>query len=350
MALSTKLHSSFWSDEDVGKLDAAEKLAVVWVLTNRDMNNIGFVKVSRRQFEFDTGLQSKALEGALKGLARGFVIEEQNGGLGVLSLNYVRYQFGDVAFNTKNLLFKNLLRLAAELSEGMREALLSRYEGLARGFQNSFSGISPLQAPSYPLEGSRAEQSRAEQSRDLKGGHGGATSVAATAPGGAGQWETATESAESLYHVEHPAAAGSGLRFDLAEELLKFLNGKTGANFPCSPGSLHQVALVLQGVGQDLAGAKRMVERQVSLWGKDEKMKTFLRPSTLFGEKFGEYFGQRDLPVNRNGWERAEELRDLIQKSRANRESVYHRPDATTEEKEQLKVWRKELGQLEAGR
>ena len=37
-----------------------------------------------------------------------------------------------------------------------------------------------------------------------------------------------------------------------------------------------------------------MIDAKVEDWGDDSKMKTFLRPKTLFGpENFGNYYGQR---------------------------------------------------------
>ncbi len=342
MGLATKVHSSFWSDEDVGKLSAQEKLAALWVITNKDMNNIGFLKASRRQFEFDTGLPVKALEGACKGLARGFVFEESTGSIGILSVNYVHYQFGDVAFNHKNLIVKNLVRLFDQLSEVMRQAIVDRYEGLASivrsgsyagisGFQSPLQApykgnTSPLQAPYKPLEGDRkdTEQSRAEQSLG-----------------------SVPEGVQGEGHFPEVTSLANGmgkLRWDLAQQCLQFLNTKSGAAFLETQATLHEIALRLYEVNQDVEGVKAMVERQVGLWAGDARMRNYLRPATLFGPKFAEYYGQRSLALApAGGPERMKELEGLIERSRANPQSVYHSVQATPQELAQLREWRREL-------
>jgi hypothetical protein len=173
MSLTTKVSSSFWSDEDIGGLPADQKLAVLWVLTCKDRNNLGLVKVGKRQFEFDTGEPLSTLHGALKVLARSFAFRVVDNGLEVLALNFIRYQFADVQSNPTNRIYKHLCTHLSLADEWVKEAILARYKGLAWGL----SSLSPLEGASMPLQGTRAEQSRAtaEQSRAEPGGMEGGT-------------------------------------------------------------------------------------------------------------------------------------------------------------------------------
>ena len=262
MALATKIRSSFWSDDDIGNLEPNQKLAVLWVLTNKEINNVGFLKVSKRQFEFDTKLPVSALEGALKGLGRSFVVSCSGGGLNVLAVNFVEYQFGDQAQTEKNLITKNLCKLTMGLEEAFQEAILKRYPALARVFRVLYLPSSPMEAHSSPIQAPYKvqEQSRAEQSRASFGGDGGTD-------------------------------------YDLASAAVAELNRLTGSKFNPPLHELDAVVGRLLEVNRDLPGIKKMLARQVALWGADPKARSWLKPGTLFGGNFHDYYGQRDLAV-----------------------------------------------------
>lgn len=169
MSLTTKVYSSFWSDEDTGSLSAEQKLAVLWILTNRDTNNLGYVKVTPKQFIFDTGLPFDALKSALEALTRTFVTHLDDTRLEVLALGYIRFQFSDAVTNPKNNIHTHLCRMLLTAPSWVQQALLSRYQGLARTFSR-FKGLpTTLKGP----EQSGAEPHSTEQSRAELGGSGG---------------------------------------------------------------------------------------------------------------------------------------------------------------------------------
>ena len=60
---------------------------------------------------------------------------------------------------------------------------------------------------------------------------------------------------------------------------------------------LREIALRVREVAGDVNGVALMIERQCALWKSDPHMERYLRPATLFGDKFHEYFGQRGLAV-----------------------------------------------------
>ena len=102
-----------------------------------------------------------------------------------------------------------------------------------------------------------------------------------------------------------PEAAGpaaKGLRYDLAAEVVAWLNELTGAQFRGTHAELTAIAQCLHLVEQDVDGVKKMVRRQVTLWKDDAKSAAWLRPLTLFDDqKFEGYYAQRDLPVTATG-------------------------------------------------
>jgi hypothetical protein len=265
--LSTKIHTSFWSDDDVGALEPDQKLAVLWVLTAKDMNNIGYMKISQRQFEFDTKLPVKTLEGALKGLPRAFVLANDGGGLKVLALNFIAYQFGDTAQGEKNHITKHLCRLTAGLEDVFREAILERYPNLARVFKTLYPPSSPIEAPSIPLQAPTmphiSHQSRAEQSR-----------------------------AELSFQ-----GSAEGGDYQTAQKLVAVLNSLTGSKFNPPIHELDGIVARVLETGRDVVGIEKMVRRQVALWKDDPKARNWLKIGTLFGANFHDYYGQREQAV-----------------------------------------------------
>jgi hypothetical protein len=59
--MKPKIDPEFWSDPEIELLTPEQKPAMLWILTNPQMNVCGFCKVSPRRFAFDTGLKEEAL-------------------------------------------------------------------------------------------------------------------------------------------------------------------------------------------------------------------------------------------------------------------------------------------------
>jgi len=190
--MSPKIHSRIWKDEDFWQLDAADKVAFLWLLTNGETNNCGHLVFSPRQFTSDTGLDPKGVLNLAKALPRAFVREGNH----LWLRNFMRHQWspGERGLNSK--MFKGLINAIASMPETLRMECLREYPEFYAGVMAILAPAkplaSPLQAPSYPpspLQGpykapeqSRAEQSRAESS-SLEGGPG-ETAPAVTLPPG----------------------------------------------------------------------------------------------------------------------------------------------------------------------
>ncbi len=122
--------------------------------------------------------------------------------------------------------------------------------------------------------------------------------------------------------------------FELARELVGVLNEVTGAKFEPPLHELDSIVAALIETGRDVAGIKKMVRRQGALWARDAKARHWLKPGTLFGANFHDYYGQRDLPVaalDRKG------LEERIAKNPANRESAFYHREASAEDKKRLR-------------
>lgn len=115
---------------------------------------------------------------------------------------------------------------------------------------------------------------------------------------------------ESNPHVTRPSSL-SGLSiqsfYSEATRLIGVLNQVTGSKFNPPLPELEQIVARLQETGGDSEGVEKMLRRQTALWQADAKSRAWLKPGTLFGANFHDYYGQREQPVataNAGGYER----------------------------------------------
>ena len=70
--------------------------------------------------------------------------------------------------------------------------------------------------------------------------------------------------------------------------LLSYLNEKTGSHYK-PDGNITAKIISLFGQGYSVDDMRTVIDRKCAEWSNDEKMRSYLRPSTLFGPKFAEY-------------------------------------------------------------
>ena len=74
----------------------------------------------------------------------------------------------------------------------------------------------------------------------------------------------------------------------LSSSLIKHLNEKTGSGYSVDAATINRVqGLIDSGYTQDQM--RTVIDKKCADWLGDEKMRGYLRPSTLFGDKFPEY-------------------------------------------------------------
>lgn len=77
-----------------------------------------------------------------------------------------------------------------------------------------------------------------------------------------------------------------------AKDILNFLNEKTGNNYRHVDNNLNRIIAKLKS-GVSVDDCMYVIANRVREWGKDPKMKDYLRPATIFGaEKFEQYLGR----------------------------------------------------------
>lgn len=90
----------------------------------------------------------------------------------------------------------------------------------------------------------------------------------------------------------------------VVSEIIDYLNQKTGKHFRKSIANTTRAINARIKEGFTVDDFKAVIDKKVIEWGKDERMKQYLRPQTLFGTKFESYLNQ-DLVEHKSQTDKA---------------------------------------------
>ena len=76
------------------------------------------------------------------------------------------------------------------------------------------------------------------------------------------------------------------------KEVIDYLNEKTNKNFRYTTKKTQTLIKTLLKNKYTVEDIKKVIDIKVKQWGKDKKMKIYLRPETLFGSKFEAYLNE----------------------------------------------------------
>lgn len=119
---------------------------------------------------------------------------------------------------------------------------------------------------------------------------------------------------------------GSGFDSEPSEAspsvIIKYLNFKTGAEYDPDDEFNHQLVNDLIDQGYDYNDLMKVVNKKCSEWMNDSVMRSYLRPSTLFGSKFAEYLAQPEPLQAETERKKADELKDVKAYLKAKRKAL----------------------------
>ena len=137
----------------------------------------------------------------------------------------------------------------------------------------------------------------------------------------------------------------------LSLSLIDYLNGKAGTDYKATKSVTKRIAeLIANGYTEEQI--RTVIDKKCAEWLHDEKMRAYLRPSTLFGDRFEEYAAAPvsiALERERNEADRKETLtRELAEKKQTLgvlRESLDEIPKGTRMDERRL--LKDQIAQLE---
>ena len=85
------------------------------------------------------------------------------------------------------------------------------------------------------------------------------------------------------------------------EEIVQYLNQKTGKNFKHTSKVTQRHIRARLAEGFTVSDFKQVIDKKCSDWLRDQKMKEYLRPETLFGTKFESYLNSKTTTAKQTG-------------------------------------------------
>ena len=85
------------------------------------------------------------------------------------------------------------------------------------------------------------------------------------------------------------------------EEIVQYLNQKTGKNFKHTSKVTQRHIRARLAEGFTISDFKQVIDKKCSDWLRDQKMKEYLRPETLFGTKFESYLNSKTTTTKQTG-------------------------------------------------
>lgn len=82
------------------------------------------------------------------------------------------------------------------------------------------------------------------------------------------------------------------------KEIINYLNSKTGSNYKATTEKTQKLIKARFNEGFNLQDFYTVIDKKTLDWLRDEKMSKFLRPETLFGNKFEGYLNQKKRQLN----------------------------------------------------
>lgn len=111
-------------------------------------------------------------------------------------------------------------------------------------------------------------------------------------------------------NVSDSFEAGSDGPAPLSSLLISYLNEKAGTNYNVTAAFVQRIG-ELMNAGYTADDMKSVIDKKVSEWKDSDKMRGYLRPRTLFGDKFEEYVGA-PVPLEIENQQKEEEKRREI--------------------------------------
>ena len=85
------------------------------------------------------------------------------------------------------------------------------------------------------------------------------------------------------------------------KEVVEYLNQKTGKNFKHTSKVTQRHIRARLAEGFTVSDFKQVIDKKCSDWLRDQKMKEYLRPETLFGTKFESYLNSKTTTTKQTG-------------------------------------------------
>lgn len=280
MAIYRNVHLSFWTDPKISEFSADEKYMYLYLLTNPHTNLAGCYAVSMKQIVFETDVAKAKVIGLIDALTKHGVIAYNEEYSEVLVVNWYKYNW-----NKSDKFRKSLIKQIKDVKcDAFQEYLMGVYNGMDTVWIGYGYGIDRVSnQESDPMD----------------------TTAAAA--------DTVTVTVTDTVTDTDTVSVEGDSKGEIIKRIVDHLNLMCGTNYrPNGKDTKEKInARLEEGFTED--DCIRVIDNMVQAWGNDERMRQYLRPSTLFAQsKFEGYLNRAQptvaVPRKKSYIEIAEEL------------------------------------------
>jgi uncharacterized phage protein (TIGR02220 family) len=104
---------------------------------------------------------------------------------------------------------------------------------------------------------------------------------------------TSTSTSTSTSNIKEKEIVKRKNQLEDYNEIIDYLNLKTNSSYKSTTPKTRELIKARYNEGFTLDDFKRVIDNKVNSWGNDEKMVAYLRPETLFSNKFESYLNEK---------------------------------------------------------
>jgi uncharacterized phage protein (TIGR02220 family) len=261
-----RVATKFWTDEKTIDLEPEVKLLYLYILTSPHSNMAGYYRLPKAYIKADLQLLDKQLNKGFAKLLEKGLIKYCNKSCVILIPNYYKYnsiqnvnQAKGAANRTgelpKNMLVEDYKQVINTYADSYQKEL---YKGLPKGFNKEF--------------GKRSGNTELEL-----------------------ELETDTELETEKDHCS--AEKKQNIPY---KEIVKYLNSRTGSQYKSTTNKTQKLIKARWNEGFRLEDFETVIDKKCVEWMGDEEMEKYLRPPTLFSNKFESYLNQLSVANGKN--------------------------------------------------
>ena len=274
MAVYRHVSTSFWTDSKISDdFDSNEKYIYLYLFTNPHTNLCGCYEISLKQMAYETSFSVDIINDVIESLECVHdVIRYDHDTKEVLIVNWHKYNWTD-----SEKFRKPLQREIAKIkSDNFRIYLTDVFNGVAN----------PRMYYKYGIDTVSDDVNNAQFAMDTVC----ETTISDT--------DTDTVSVtDTVSDTETETDAGTFS--ETVFEITKYLNEMCGTSYKASSKKTRELIKARLNEGFTVDDFKTVIYKKAKQWMNDPKMCKFLRPETLFSNKFEGYLNERE-PVSSN--------------------------------------------------
>ena len=258
------ISTEYWSDcKVVDDFSKDEKYLFLYLLTGPRTNLCGCYEISKKQISFDTDLSRKETDAALAALESHNVIRYSEQTKELLILNWAKHNWSKSAGD------KMRVPLKKEIDEVKNDAFR---EYLAAEFNGDTPSMDIQDSEDPSLEGDRSP---------IEGGY----SFTYPNTNTISNPNTDSNTKSKAVNTKDQELTNK------AKDVVAYLNQQCGTHYKdTAEGTLKHIKARLREF--TVEDCYTVIDKKARDWLRDEKMRKYLRPETLFGSKFESYLNE----------------------------------------------------------